>query len=379
MTNAVPFQALQLLLRGARHPEVKTNYVLQGLLDADPRMTRSFLAALSSLSGVDVTGCRIERESAEDDSRRDFRLSRPGGTRAIIETKVDSALTSGDQAARYLSQLPADGLFVLVTREPLVRALAVQAGHQIGVHLPDGSYRGTAGDRVVLVVSWARLLESVVAEDGRPYPELLALSAAVEGVTDFVPFTAAVEDVAVGRLVEQVSDVARRVCRGLPDALAAAGARVDAIEKVKDNGKAVWRTVVVLGHRFWVGYSATSWKVTPGDPDLPTSGPAGPPSPFWVNRHTSTPPPAQRDREDERRQRLDALGIARPLPVPLGLPREAVVTSLLTQAATHIRQISDALHADPAAVASNPTPASPPGSWDDLNASTVDEDDDSGV
>jgi hypothetical protein len=257
-------------------------------------------------------------------SRWDFRLSRGAATRAVIETKVDSALTSSDQAARYLALLPPGGMLVLVTRNPLVPGLAAQAGAQIGVELhgQNGVYRAETEGRVVLVLSWSRLLRAVVTDSGEPYPELVALSAAVEGLSDFVPFTDATHDTATGRTVTQLVDIAEEVGRHLPARLRQAEVRVDAVTgKAGHYRLGTYAKVTILAHQIWVGYSPRYWAVVPGDPAQRTSGKPGLPSPFWVNRFDEHVTPASAKAVvDVRRKRLDDLGVALALRLPLGAP-----------------------------------------------------------
>jgi hypothetical protein len=359
MLAPVAHRALQYLLRSSGTPEVTTNNTLQALLDADRTIAEGFLDALSVLAERDVRGCSIQRESyllnptSGKSSYRDFALVRDGEVKAIIETKIDSALTSEDQASRYFGQLSIDGLFVLVTREPLMRSLAAQAGQQLQLplHEQNGLYRGVSGERTVLVTSWGRLLRQAVSPVGEPFEDLLALAAAIEGISDFVPFTTTVEDTAVGKTVAQVSTVAHKLCGGLAERLDAKGVRYDWVSRTKQRSYAAWVVVSVLGHEFWLGYDADYWATTPGDPEHFDAGPptAAAPSPFWVNRYV--PDRADSGIAEQRRKRLDNLGIARPLQVPLGAPEGAVVDSLLEQAVAQVRRISDALYSDPELVA----------------------------
>lgn len=367
MTASVPHQSLRYLIRATGTPEVTTNNLLEALLIADRAMYRAFLDAVGHLTGTDLSGTRLGRETYTVDevtgkqSFRDFTLARGETTPCIIETKVDSALTSADQAARYLRQLPKDGVLVLVTRAPLVRALAVQVGQQLGVALQEcsGIHRGEVDERKVVLLSWTHLLRSVVDPVGKPFDELLALDAALEGISDFTPFSAAVNDVAVARMVSQVADVAEELCTSLAGRLTEAGVLVDWVSAVRTNGRAVWVTVAVLQHEFWVGYDAEYWATVPGDPDSDDSGhpTAIPPSPFWAGRFNGRVRRAVAAAVAERRERLDRLGVTRPLRAALGAPFDTVVAMLLEQAVAHVGTISAALHADPGATQSGMPPS----------------------
>jgi len=360
MAASIAYQALMYLLRSSSSPEVTTNDILQSLLDTDADLRKSFLTAVGKLGGQDLIDCQVERESYHVDpvtgkqSYRDFRISRQSETHAIIETKIDSALTSHDQAMRYFEQLTENGLLLVVTREPLVRALAVQVGSQLEVtlHEETGVHRGLRGSRGVIVLSWRHLLRSVVSSTGDQFSELLSLDKAIEGITDFIPFTTAVQDISVGRTVTQVAGMAEDLCARLPDHLIKAGVKFDKIGRVQSNGNAVWTKLTILSHEFWVGYDAEYWSVTPGDPGRSDSGcsSASMPSPFWVNRFVGRPSRAMVDIVSERRKRLDRLGIAKPLQIPLGAPRDAVVEALLKQATAHIQSVSEGLYRDPAAI-----------------------------
>lgn len=365
MSATVAHQGLRYLIRASASPEVTTNDLLQALFDADRGLRAAFLHSIATLSGQDLTGARIEREAYAVDevtgkqSYRDFRISRDGRTPCIIETKVDSALTSQDQASRYLAQVDPGGTLIFVTRAVLARALAVQVAQQLDIALPErgGVHRGVSGGRAVVVLSWRHLLRAVVAPDGRPYEELLAVVAALEDISDFVPFTAAARDTAAGRLVSQVADVAEELCGRLGARLDEAGVKYDSVGRIRSNGKAVWMTVTILQHEMWVGYDADYWAMVPGDPDhedamAPT---AAPPSPFWVDRYSYQVKRAYAEVVAEQRARLAALNIARPLQAPLGAPFDAVVDTLLEQAVEHLGAISKALHADPAAVYADTT------------------------
>nr|BFE63702.1 hypothetical protein GCM10020063_082280 [Dactylosporangium thailandense] len=366
MTATVPHQSLRYLIRATGTPELTTNNLLEALLIADRAMYRAFLDAVGTLTGTDLAGTRLGRESYTVDeltgkqSYRDFTLSRGDTTPCIIETKVDSALTSSDQAARYLRQLPDGGALVLVTRAPLARALALQAGQQLGAALQErsGIHRGVVDERRVVVLSWTHLLRTVVDSAGKPFDELLALDAALEDISDFTPFTAAVNDVAVGRMVSQVVDIAEKFCAGLDRRLADAGVRVDWVSNVQRTGRAVWVTVAVLEHELWVGYDADYWATVPGDPNTDGSGSptADPPSPFWIGRFDGYVRRAMAAAVAERRARLDRLGVTRPLRVALGAPFDAVVELLLDQAVVYVGGISAALHADPGAIQSSGLP-----------------------
>lgn len=372
VTNPVAHRALRFLLRDSRHPEVAANNTLMALLDDDRGLRAAFLAAVGRLSRRDLGDCHITREAHTVDpvtgrpSRRDFLLSSTAGSRAIVETKVDSSLTSGDQAERYFSQLLPDGVLILVTRTPLLSGLAAAASAQLGLPLEpeDGVYRGGRGGRDVLVLSWSRLLGSVVTAAGTPFDEVAALEAAIEGVTDFVPFTSAVQDTANGVLVRQVSRIAEQVAYELKLRLEASSVKVDSVGARQYRSWSCWTLVTILQHQLWVGYDAEQWALTPGDPDHPQSGPdAGPaPSPFWMNRWYNPVSPARHDPAvvAARRARLDRLGVARPLEVPVGVSESAVVESLVTAAFTHIARISEALHADPELSGAVPSAAEAP-------------------
>ncbi|WP_432973580.1 hypothetical protein [Dactylosporangium sp. CA-233914] len=367
MTASVPYQSLRYLIRATGTPEVTTNNLLEALLIADRAMYRAFVDAVGHLTGTDLSDTRLSRETYTVDevtgkqSFRDFTLARGEDTSCIIETKVDSSLTSADQATRYLRQLPEGGALVLVTRAPLVRALAVQAGQQLGVALQErsGIHRGEVDDRKVVLLSWTHLLHAVVDPAGKPFDELLALDAAIEGISDFTPFSAAVNDIAVARMVSQVADVAEEVCTSLAGQLADAGVLVDWVSAVRTNGRAVWVTVAVLQHEFWVGYDADYWATVPGDPNSDHSGhpTATPPSPFWAGRFNYRVRRAVAAAVAERRERLDRLGVTRPLRVALGAPFDTVVAMLLEQAVAHVDAISAALHADPGVPQSHTLPS----------------------
>lgn len=359
--------ALRYLLRSSSALEVTTNDLLAALLVGDSSMHAGFLEAVGQLAGRDLRGCRIERESYLVDpdsgarSFRDFRISRAADTPVIIETKVDSGLTSSDQASRYFKQLDDDGLLVLVTRAPLVPSLASQVAAQLGADLDNqhGVHHGTIGGREIRVLSWTRLLRSVVTTGGDPFDELLALDAAIEGITDFVPFTTAVQDTAVGQTISQVAGVAHSVCEQLAERLVKAGVQVDSVSRVKSNGSSVWVNITILEHQMWVGYDAAYWATVPGDPARPETGAGGvAPSPFWVNRWTNPTRRSIADQVEARRKRLDSLGAGRPLPAPLGAPRDTVVETILTAAVEHLHRISDALHADPSAATATSVGAS---------------------
>ncbi|MGI5523048.1 hypothetical protein ACQEUX_19240 [Micromonospora sp. CA-259024] len=366
MTATIPHQSLRYLIRATGTPEVTTNDLLEALLITDRAMHHAFLDAVSMLTGTDLAGTRLGRETYTVDeltgkqSYRDFTLTRGEATPCIIETKVDSALTSADQAARYLRQLPDGGALVLVTRAPLTRSLALQAGQQLGVALQErsGVHRGEVDGRKVIVLSWTHLLRAVADPAGKPFDELLALDAALEGISDFTPFTAAVNDIAVARMVSQIVDIAEEVCASLSGRLAEADVLVDSVSTVRKNGRALWVTVAVLQHEFWVGYDADYWSVVPGDPDDDDSGKptADPPSPFWIGRFNGHVRRAMAAIVTERRARLDRLGVTRPLRVAVGAPIDAVVELLLEQAVAHIGALSAALHADPDAVQTHQLP-----------------------
>jgi hypothetical protein len=348
MSEAVAHHGLRHLIRTSGNPEVRTNDLLQSLLDGDRAMRAAFLDHLSNSVGADLRGCRIEREAYEVDaltekkSYRDFLLTEATADRCIIETKVDSVLTSHDQARRYLEQLPAGGALVIITRKPLVPALTGQAEGQLGVRLsPVGSIaRGEVDGRTVLVMSWSDLLRGVLTRDGRPFEELVALDLALEGISDFVPFTAAVEDVAVGRMVQQAIEVADEVCNKLARRLTAAAVAHDSVSPVKKKGSAPYVNITVLNHTLWFGYDASFWARVPDD---------GMPSPIWAGRWNRWVRKADLPAVTARRARLDALGVMRPFGIPLGLPLDAVVERILDDAVAHIRQISTELYADPAA------------------------------
>ncbi|GAB3192280.1 hypothetical protein GCM10027261_04630 [Geodermatophilus arenarius] len=357
MVDAPAHEALRYLIRSSGSPEVSTNNVLKALLDAHPEMRCAFLAFLGSVTGLSLDDCVVEREAYEQDpvtgkkSYRDFLVTSKGSPRCIVETKVDSALTSEDQAPRYLEQLDADGSLVLVTREPLVDALAVQVREQLGVRLSSstGSYTGHADTRTVVVLSWSQLLNGVLDRSGRPFTELLALDAALVGVSDFVPFTASVQDVATGRMVQQVVSIARDLCDKLKTRLDEEEVRYDSLTRSRGWDTDPTVTITVLHHQFWVGYSPDYWATVPGDPRDDSAGFASAsfPSPVWAGRFYTRPTRADRAVVSARRERLDALGVTRPLGIPLGAPRDAVVESLLEQAVAHVRVISEALHEDP--------------------------------
>ncbi|MBU2666856.1 hypothetical protein KOI35_25420 [Actinoplanes bogorensis] len=368
MEDAVAYRALRYLLRSQRHPENAANDTLMALLSDDHALRVAFLAAVGRLGRRDLSACHIQRESHTVDagtgkpSRRDFLLSQGTLPSAIIETKIDSSLTSGDQAARYFDQLAGGGLLMLVTRKPLVAALAAGASAQLNVPLEqvDGIHRGRRDGRDVLVLSWSRLLEDVSGPDGRKFGELAAFEAAVEGVSDFVPFGADVNDVSAGRTVRQaarvgelmVEEIRRRL--GQPDN----SIRIDRVSTPWNRGSSVWTKVTIREHQLWVGYSARQWAVTPGDPDNARAGndPARLPSPFWVGRFHESVRGRQHDPAvvAARRERLDRLGVARPLEVLLGVSERAVVDHLVEEALEHIRAISDGLHADPDLAADGP-------------------------
>jgi hypothetical protein len=141
------------------------------------------------------------------------------------------------------------------------------------------------------------------------------------------------------------------LCGGLAEHLEAKGVRYDWVSRTKQRSYAAWVVVSVLAHEFWLGYDADYWATTPGDPEHSDAGPptAAAPSPFWVNRYV--PDRVDDGIAEQRRKRLDSLGIARPLHVPLGAPEGAVVDSLLEQAVAQVRRISDALYSDPEVVA----------------------------
>ncbi|MGY1687269.1 hypothetical protein ACI8AK_16935 [Geodermatophilus sp. SYSU D00867] len=104
MVDAPAHEALRYLIRSSGSPEVSTNNVLKALLDAHPEMRCAFLAFLGSVTGLSLDDCVVEREAYEQDpvtgkkSYRDFLVTSKGSPRCIVETKVDSALTSEDQA-----------------------------------------------------------------------------------------------------------------------------------------------------------------------------------------------------------------------------------------------------------------------------------------
>jgi hypothetical protein len=75
------------------------------------------------------------------------------------------------------------------------------------------------------------------------------------------------------------------------------------------------------------------------------------PSPIWVNRWF---PDRVGDTDaEQRRQRLDDLGVALALDVPLDVAEDAVVDRLLDQAVSHIRRIRDGLAAEASARANS--------------------------
>jgi hypothetical protein len=349
----VAYQALRHLIRSSGTPELSTNNTLQSLLDGDRAIAGAFLETLSRLGDRDVRGCRIERESYGTDSLTgkqsyfDFRLSQQGRHIAVIETKVDSALTSGDQARRCLEAVAEDGLLMFVTREPLLASLAEQVQHQLEVPLThrDGMWQGIVGGKAVLLLAWKRLLHEVTDDAGETFEELTALAAAVEGVTDFVPFTDTVRDTEVGRTVAQVVKVARQLCDRLSQRLADAGVQ-HKISTRRDRGDEVYVVVTILDHEFWVGYDADYWALIPGDQRhrLVAGAPSSAPSPFWIN--CAFPVRAGDALTEQRRQRLDRLGIAVALQVPLDVAEGAVVDRLLDQAVSHIRRVRDDLTAD---------------------------------
>ncbi|MGY1728351.1 hypothetical protein ACI79J_15385 [Geodermatophilus sp. SYSU D01062] len=348
MSESIAHHGLRHLIRTSGNPEVRTNDLLQSLLDGDRAMREAFLEFLSHSVGADLRRCRIEREAYEVDaltgkkSYRDFLLTEATTDRCIIETKIDSVLTSHDQARRYLEQLPPGGALMIVTRKPLVPALTGQAEGQLGVRLsPVGSAaRGEVDGRTVLVMSWSDLLRGVLTRDGRPFEELVALDLALEGISDFVPFTAAVEDVAVGRLVQQAIEVADEICSRLPRRLSNEGVTHDSVSSVRKKGYAPYVNITILNHTLWIGYDAGFWAKVPGD---------GMPSPIWAGRWNRWVRKADLPAVTARRNRLDALGVTRPFGIPLGLPLEAVVERILDDAVAHVRRISTRLHADPAA------------------------------
>lgn len=188
---------------------------------------------------------------------------------------------------------------------------------------------------------------------GKPFPDLVALAAAIEELPAFVPFTPLIQDIAVGQAVTQIVDVAYELCAALPARLEEAGVDYDWISRTQKWGRAVWVSLAILGHEIWVGYDSEHWSRTPGDPLHPeTGGPtAAFPSPFWVSRHADEPRRAVKEVELRRRARLDGLGVALPLQAPLGTSFDAVLESLLDQAVRHIAGLSTALHADPQALA----------------------------
>lgn len=337
---------------------MSTNDLLHALLDDDPVMRAALLESLSRMTNRDLTRCTIRREAYEVDaatgkqSYRDFLLSDAAGDRCIIETKVDSGLTSSDQATRYLAQLPSDGALVLVTRGPLAPALAAQVEAQLQVPLTStaGASIGRTGDRTVVVLSWTDLLRGVLDADGRPFDELIALDLALETITDFVPFDGSVERTSTGVLVQQVVDVADQVCSRLARRLVEAGVAVDDVSKVKRRVRCVYVNVSIAKHEFWLGYDVGYWAKNPGDPRDPASGRRVlPGSPLWIDRWRHEPHRSIAAAVHDRRNRLDALGITAPLPVALGVPRDAVVERVLGEAVARIGVVSTALHADPEA------------------------------
>lgn len=81
MTATVPHQSLRYLIRATGTPELTTNNLLEALLIADRAMYRAFLDAVGTLTGTDLVGTRLGRESYTVDeltgkqSYRDFTLS----------------------------------------------------------------------------------------------------------------------------------------------------------------------------------------------------------------------------------------------------------------------------------------------------------------
>ena len=354
MAGSTAHLGLRYLIRASGAPEVSTNNVLQAILDADRDVRAAFLDSLSTLVNRDLRRCDIRREAYEVDqttgkkSYRDFLLDQGGRQRCVIETKVDSALTSDDQAARYLEHLDDDGVLVLVTRAPLVAALAKQARAQLDLDMTvdAGFPAGRSGNRLVVALSWSQLLLGPKDTRGMPFGELVALDQALREISDFVPFTGSVEDVATGQLVHQVVEVARTFCERLAERLSEAQISYESLT-VKKSAHDYYAWIVIRGHHFWVGYDTDAWATVPGDPSRLEAGTtASPGSPVWMGRFTGRPGRADAAAVQRRRARLDALGIWQPLHLPLGAPREAVVDSLLEQAIVSIRRISTALHAD---------------------------------
>ncbi|MBB2943300.1 hypothetical protein FB565_003013 [Actinoplanes lutulentus] len=217
------------------------------MLDGDHAIAAAFLKTLGRLGDRGLSGSFIEREAYLADpvtgkrSFFDFKVSRNGQHLAVIETKVDSALTSEDQAQRRLDAAAGDGLLVFVTRDPLPAALAAEVQHQLGVPITErgGVWHGTAGGKAVLLVAWNRFLNDVADDDGKRFDELVALAAEVEEVTEFVPFTEMVRDAAVGRTTAQVVRIARRMCERLSGRLTNAGVS-HKVSTIRDRGDQVY-------------------------------------------------------------------------------------------------------------------------------------------
>lgn len=235
-----------------------------------------------------------------------------------------------------------------------------QASQQLGITfaLDAGIYQARRGEQHVLGLSWTRLLRNVLDSNGAPFDELLALDAAIEGIADFVPFSGSVQDAATGRVVSQVTEVAQELCTLLSERLDLANVKYDWVSRLRQRGWAMWIVFSIRGHEFWVGYDAEYWALIPGDPEHPESGfvSGAAPSPIWVNRYHNASWKVSPE-EGARLNRLDRLGIALPLQVPLGVPQDAVVEALLSQAVQHIAKISEGLYADSTVVDSTGAPS----------------------
>ncbi|MEW1959569.1 hypothetical protein [Kineococcus sp. NPDC059986] len=344
---------LRHLLRSSSGVEVRTNDLLFHLLHSIPGIRAPFMEHLSALTGVDVRRCVVQRENIHVDdegrrSSRDFSMHDATGLRCIIETKVDSPLTSADQASRYLGQLPPGGSLLLVTRRVLLDDLIVQTQQQLDCTFTrdGGAFQGVVDGRRVVVTSWHRLLGASGA--GWVHPELLSLSAALEDDVDFTPFDGTVDDAAVGYTVHHVVHVARRVCDGLSQRLAEEGIPVTHVGKPKSDVKWHYVEVVVGDHWLWVGYDAEYWgadpATVPGGDHL--TGQA--PSPLWIGRFNHRSPRGYEAISAANRERLDRIGATTPLRLPKGRSTDAVVNDCLEQACTHLRRVAEALAVDPA-------------------------------